>query len=371
MAFRSTFAFAALLFLGGCGAPTPEWTWQLPAGFPTPAVPQDNPMSTAKVELGRRLFYDKRLSRNGQQACAGCHEQARAFTDGRVTALGSTGEVHRRNAQGLTNVAYAPTVTWANPLLNTLERQALLPLLGDTPVELGFGGREAELFARLAMDADYARRFQEAFPEEQGEVSLVTITKALGAFQRTLLSGGAPYDKWAAGDAAALSDSAKRGMDLFNSERLECYHCHGGFTFSDSVAHAGTALPETIFHNTGLYDVDRQGSYPLSDTGVFEVTNRAADMGRFRAASLRNATVTAPYMHDGSVATLADVIDVYAAGGRARLQNGQPSPLQSDLVRGFTLTADEKADLLAFLESLTDDSFLTDARHADPFAAPP
>jgi cytochrome c peroxidase len=361
-----------VLALAGCGGPVPApWVWRLPPGFPEPKVPDDNPMSEDKVQLGRRLFYDRRLSRNGEQACASCHQQARAFTDGRPVAVGSTGEHHRRNALGLANVAYASSLTWGNPLITTLERQALLPLLGETPVELGWAGHEDELFARLASDADYAKRFAAAFPEEKGAIHLGTITRALAAFERTLLSTDAPYDRWVRGDAAALSDAAKRGMDLFNSERLECYHCHAGFTFSDSVSHAGTQLPETIFHNTGLYDVDRQGSYPLSDQGVFEVTGRAQDMGRFRAPTLRNVTLTAPYMHDGSIATLSDVVDTYAAGGRAKQLNGQPSPLQSDLVRGFTLTADEKADLMAFLESLTDTSFVQDARHADPFAPAP
>lgn len=363
---------SALLFLAGCGSPAPAtWTWHLPPGFPEPKVPADNPMTEEKVQLGRRLFYDKRLSRNGTQACAGCHEQAKAFTDGKPVAIGSTGEHHRRNALSLTNVAYASSLTWGNPLINTFERQALLPLLGETPVELGWAGHEDELFARLAADADSAKRFAAAFPEDRGEISLATITKALAAFQRTLLSGDSPYDRWSAGDAAALSDSARRGMDLFNSERLECYHCHAGFTFSDSVSHAGTALPETIFHNTGLYDVDRMGSYPLTDQGVLEVTGKAADMGHFRAPTLRNVTLTAPYMHDGSLATLSDVVDAYAAGGRAKQQNGTASPSQSDLVRGFTLTADEKADLMAFLEALTDTSFVQDARHADPFAPAP
>ncbi|MDX2015661.1 MAG: di-heme enzyme [Myxococcaceae bacterium] len=367
-----------VVVLAACGgmAPGPAdagpgFDWHLPKGFPTPTVPADNPMTDEKVELGRRLFYDVRLSKNRTQACASCHEQRRAFTDGRPVGIGSTGEAHPRNAQGLANVAYVPTLTWANPLLATLERQALLPLLGEHPVELGFAGAEGELFERLATEGDYAERFARAFPDEAPSISLVTITRALAAFQRTLLSGNSPYDRWVNGDASALSDSAKRGLELFNSEALECYHCHAGFNFSDSVAHAGTAAPETPFHNTGLYNLDGNGAYPAGNAGLFDITGRLGDMGRFRAPSLRNLTVTAPYMHDGSIATLRDVITHYAQGGRSKRMTGALSPLQSDLVRGFTLSAQETDDLLAFLESLTDAEFLSNPAFSSPFGTGP
>ena len=343
----------------------PGWAWNLPAGFPTPTVPAENPMSAAKVELGRRLFFDVRLSRNGTQACAGCHEQARAFTDARPVAIGSTGQHHRRNAQGLANVAFASTLTWANPLVTTLERQALLPLFGETPVELGWAGHEAELLTRFATDADMAERFEHAFPGEG--VTLDTLTRALGSFERTLISSHAPWDAYTAGDASALSDDAQAGLLLFNSERLECYHCHTGFTFSDSVAHAGTTVVEKFFHNTGLYDVDGAGSYPSTDTGLVEVTERIGDMGRFRAPSLRNLRFTAPYLHDGSLATLDQVLDAYAAGGLSRQHTGTPSPLQSDLVRGFTLSPDERRQVLAFLDALNDEAFVTDPALRDPW----
>jgi cytochrome c peroxidase len=369
---------ALLVLLAACGPGErttadagPGFDWQLPKGFPIPSAPADNPMTAAKVELGRRLFYDARLSKNRTQACASCHEQRLAFTDGKALAVGSTGERHPRNAQSLANVAYVATLTWANPLLTTLERQALIPLVGEHPVELGFAGEEELLFTRLRTEDDYAARFQAAFPDEGGAISLVTITKALAAFQRTLLSGDAPYDRWVNGDAAALSASAKRGLELFNSEALECYHCHAGFTFADSVAHAGTPTPDTPFHNTGLYNLDGNGAYPMGNAGLFDVTTRPGDMGRFRAPSLRNVSVTAPYMHDGSIATLRDVITHYAQGGRAKRMTGMLSPLQSDLVRGFTLTAQETDDLLAFLEALTDERFLTNPAYSNPFGASP
>ena len=164
-----------------------------------------------------------------------------------------------------------------------------------------------------------------------------------------------------------MSDDAQAGLLLFNSERLECYHCHTGFTFSDSVAHAGTTVVEKFFHNTGLYDVDGAGSYPSTDTGLVEVTERIGDMGRFRAPSLRNLRFTAPYLHDGSLATLDQVLDAYAAGGLSRQHTGTPSPLQSDLVRGFTLSPGERRQVLAFLDALNDETFVTDPALRDPW----
>ncbi|EPX60913.1 Di-heme Cytochrome c peroxidase [Cystobacter fuscus DSM 2262] len=369
---------SALACLGsGCGdrpppAPEPEkYQWRLPAGFPTPLVPADNPMTEAKVQLGRRLFYDKRLSLNGTQSCASCHEQARAFTDGRTHGLGSTGALHRRNVQGLANIAYATSFTWANPSIPSLEVQVLSPLLGKEPVELGFGDKEEELLARLRADADLSARFAEAFPEEAEPVSMASLTRALASFERTLLSGNAPYDQYLEGNTKALSPAAKRGMELFFSERLECNHCHQGFNFQDGATHEGAGEAVLPFHNTGLYNEDGMGAYPATDPGLIELTGRPEDMGSFRSPSLRNVALTAPYMHDGSIATLSEVLDHYAAGGRARmLDSSRTSPLRSSFVRGFTLTPEEKADVVAFLEALTDPEFLTDPRFADPALHP-
>lgn len=354
--------------LCACGpAPATPWVWSLPTGTPAPKVPADNQLTTQKVALGRRLFYDVRLSRNEQQACSTCHEQAKAFTDGRQHAVGSTGQNHRRNVQPLMNIGWASALTWASPLIGTLERQAMLPLFGESPVELGWAGHEDELVARFAMSRDDAVLFEAAFPNEG--VTVENITKALASFERTMISFGSPYDRYVAGDASALSADAKAGLELFNTERLECYHCHVGFTFSDAVAHENTgAAVDRPFHNTGLYDTDGRGAYPVTDTGVYELTNKATDMGKFRAPTLRNLRFTAPFMHDGSIATLGEVIDVYAAGGRAMLQSGKPNPLQSNLVRGFVLTADERRQLEAFLDSLNDDAFIAEPSLSDPFA---
>jgi cytochrome c peroxidase len=196
--------------------------------------------------------------------------------------------------------------------------------------------------------------------------------RSIAAFVRTINSFNAPYDRYMRGDAQAMSESAERGMDLFFSERLECFHCHGGFNFTDSTTHAGNDVDRVGYHNTGLYNLNGVGAYPADNTGLFDMTGEPRDMGRFKAPSLRNIAVTAPYMHDGSVATLEDVIANYERGGR-RIEDGEQagdgrlSPYKSEFISGFELSAGERADLLAFLESLTDDSVLTDPRFSNPF----
>lgn len=355
--------------------PAPEsvvYEWQLPPGFPPPVVPDDNPMTSAKVELGRHLFYDTRLSDNGTYSCATCHEQALAFTDAKGQAVGSTGQTHPRGSMSLANVAYAATLTWGHPFLASLERQAQLPMFGDTPIELGLRS-QAELEARLAGIPEYVESFAAAFPEAAAPVSLESAGRAIASFQRSLISGSAPFDRWLmTGDESAIGDDAKRGFALFNSETFECYHCHGGFAFTDHVVFADMAFPQVLFHNTGLYNVDGRGGFPAPNTGVEGVSENPADMGRFKAPTLRNIAVTAPYMHDGSIATLSEVLDHYAAGGRTIQAGpnagvGSQSPFKSNFVRGFRMTEGERADLLAFLESLTDREFLENPAHADPF----
>ncbi len=357
---------------GGGSSPDPgeAYAWALPAGFPMPAVPADNPMSAPKVELGRRLFYDVRLSGNQTTSCASCHVQELAFTDGRARGLGSTGALHPRGPQQLANLAWFRAFTWANSVVPSLEAQALVPMTGQDPVELGISGMDETVAARLEADPAYLPLFRASFP---GEVQLVTfpnITKALAAFERTLVSGNSPYDRYQRGDATALSAPARRGMDLFFSDRIGCAKCHSGFGFTDAAGAPGEAGNPFPFHNIGLYDLDGRGAYPADGTGLMALTSRPEDMGRFRTPPLRNVAVTAPFMHDGSVATLSEVIDIFSAGGRARMQTGVPSPLQSPLVQGFTITAGEKADLLAFLQALTDEEFLRDPRFSDPFTSP-
>lgn len=353
-------AVAVLLLTGTAAAETP-WVWDLPAWVPRPRVPADNPMTVEKVALGRQLFYDTQLSINGKGACATCHIQAKAFTDGRPVGIGVTGEKHVRNSMGLANVAYVPVLTWANPLLHSLEQQALVPMFGEHPVELGLAGQEEALFARLKADSRYPPLFKAAFPAQDGAISLRSITQALASFQRSLTSFNSPYDRYRyGGEASAISPAAKRGEALFFSERLECFHCHGGITFSNAVTHERMAFVEAGFHQTGLYNMDGKGSYPANNPGAIEVTGQPEDMGRFRTPSLRNVAVTAPYMHDGSIPTLNAVFDHYARGGRAR------SAQTDQLIVGFALSKQERADLIAFLRSLTDQRLLTNPAYGPP-----
>ncbi|MGE3270256.1 MAG: MbnH family di-heme enzyme [Chloroflexota bacterium] len=356
-------------------APT-DFYADLPPWLPRPIVPDDNPLTPEKVELGRRLFYDTRLSVTGEMSCGTCHQQARAFTDGLPVAVGATGQPHPRNTMTLTNVAYLPVLTWANPTLEHLEQQALIPLFGETPVEQGLAGREQQLFELFRTDPEYARLFPSSFPGEADPYTLGTMTRALGAFQRTLISYDAPYDRYRYGrDPGAISDLAKRGERLFFSEDLECHHCHSGLNMTDSIRHQRLAFTEVAFHNTALYNLDGRGAYPGQNTGLREITGRPEDMGRFRTPTLRNIALTAPYMHDGSIPDLDGVLDHYRQGGRTIADGphagvGRTSPLKSIFLVGFSLSQADRAAVLAFLESLTDESFLHDPRFSDPFDPP-
>jgi len=366
-------AIAVLAIAGWLAWPDVAYDWRLPDGQPPPRVPADNPMSAAKVELGRRLFYDRRLSVTGEMSCATCHRQALAFTDGLARSVGATGERHPRSAMSLVNAGYAARLNWANHLQDRLEIQALTPLFGEAPVEMGMGGREADVVALLREDAEYRRLLPEAFPADADPSSVLNVLRALASFTRSIVSFDSPYDRYLRGDAEALSAPAKRGMELFFSERLECFHCHGGFNFTDSSTHASAVVENVGFHNNGLYNVGGTGAYPPDNTGLYDLTGERRDMGRFKAPTLRNVALTAPYMHDGSLATLEDVLAHYARGGRLldegpHAGDGRLSPYKSPFVRGFELSASEETDVLAFLEALTDPGLASDPRYADPFA---
>src|SRR5210317_495380 len=195
------------------------YEWELPPDVPVPVVPADNPMSKAKVELGRWLFYDKRLSGNETMSCASCHIQALAFTDGKPRSIGSTGEIHPRSSMSLVNVAYASRLTWANPLLDRLEDQALTPLLGDNPVEMGLGGSEDRFADLLRSEEHYSRLVRKAFPGDADPHSLLNGVRSIAAFVRTIISFDSAYDRYMSGDEDALNASAQRGLELFFSER--------------------------------------------------------------------------------------------------------------------------------------------------------
>jgi len=349
----------------------------LPDWMPLPLEPASNRLNAAKAELGRRLFYDVRLSADKSKSCASCHRQELAFTDGLPVSPGVTGQLTPRNSMSLANVAYAPVLTWANPLLHSLEQQALVPLIGQEPVEMGMANLDAELIARLKAEPIYRELFPKAFPDRDGEISLATVVRALSAFQRTIISVNSPYDRYRyEGDIDAMPDAAIRGEALFFSEKFECHHCHNNINMNDTILHARAPHPEIAFNNTGLYNIDGKGAYPANNTGIAELTGRPEDMGRFKAPSLRNVAITAPYMHDGSIATLDEVLDHYAAGGRTIGEGphagvGRDNPLKSSFVPGFEMTADERAELIAFLRSFTDEKFLTDPRYSDPWKKEP
>jgi cytochrome c peroxidase len=350
-----------------------DYDLELPNWMPPPLEPASNRLNAAKAELGRRLFYDVRLSADKTKSCASCHRQELAFTDGLPVSPGVTGQLTPRNSMSLANVAYAPVLTWANPLLYTLEQQALVPLVGQEPVEMGMANLDAELIVRLKAEPLYRELFPKAFPDRSGEISLATVVRALSAFQRTIVSANSPYDRYRyEGDIDAMPDAAIRGEALFFSEKFECHHCHNNINMSDTIRHARAPHPEIAFNNTGLYNIDGKGAYPANNTGIAELTGRPEDMGRFRAPSLRNVAITAPYMHDGSIATLDDVLDHYAAGGRTISQGphagiGRDNPLKSSFVPGFDISPEERADLIAFLQSFTDEEFLTNPKFSNPW----
>jgi cytochrome c peroxidase len=230
-----------------------------------------------------------------------------------------------------------------------------------------------QILARLAADPYYKTAFSAAFPETADPIAFKSIIDAIATFERGLVSVGSRYDLYLQGKAE-LGEAEQRGHDLFFGEKAECHHCHGSSNLDDQFVHAKSREVETPFHNTGLYNIDGRGAYPHPNRGLLETSGEASDMGRFRAPSLRNVAVTAPYMHDGSVATLEEVIEIYAQGGRkidtgSNAGDGRASPLKSDLIVRIELTKDEKADLVAFLRTLTDESFLASPRFADPWTA--
>jgi len=335
------------------------WAWELPPGIPEPVVPADNPMSSAKVELGRALFFDVRLSYDQTMSCGSCHAPERGFGDGEVTPSGSTGEVLARNSQGLANVAYFSAYTWANPLLVSLEAQALVPLFADVPIELGAQRDTEGILQRLREDEALLDGFGRAFPDEEEPVSVTSIIRALASYQRSLVDLDAPYDRFVQGDEAALDGAAQRGLTLFLSERVGCARCHPPPFFTVNVRTVDEPERAPIFVNTGLYNLDGEGAYPEGNAGLYEVTADPADIGRFRVPSLRSVGATAPYMHDGSVSSLAEVVDIYAAGGRVISDgpwagDGRLSPLKSPMIEPLYLIPEERADLVAFLRSLGD-----------------
>lgn len=346
--------------------PTVELPFAVPEHFPAPRIPDDNVPTAARVALGEQLFFDTRLSANQTQSCGSCHFGRLAFADGKNKPTGSTGDLVPRNAMALANVAYFSTYTWANPILSTLEQQAMVPLFAEHPnaVELGITAVVDEVEDRFANDDDSAATFAAAYGsaddssvDDDGDdvVSIKNAVKAIASYERSLISGDSRYDRYVyGGDPDALNDEEKLGLVLFNSERAECYHCHGGVFFTTATVAENSIVTESGFENNGVHNVDGDDA-PDEHLGLATITGEARDRGRFRVPSLRNVALTAPYMHDGSIATLEDVVAHYVRGGTR-------SSRQSELVQPLDLDAREQAALVAFLKALSDEAFV--ARHS-------
>lgn len=347
----------------------------VPDHFSLPAIPEFNVPTEAKIDLGRHLFYDQRLSANGTQSCASCHFQELAFTDAVITPEGSTGDVLVRNSQGLANAVYHATLTWANDAFLEIENQLEVPIRADNPIELGVTEAVVdEVLARFDNDEQYQEKFLAAFPDATEGATITKIIYALASFCRTLISGGSAYDKYLLGDDNALTEQQKQGLQLFNGEKFECFHCHTGINFTTSYRD-NNSDPNTQtypFFNNGLYNIGGTGDYPDVDQGLYDLTQQSTDKGAFRPQSLRNVALTAPYMHDGSMDNLRAVLEHYARGGRlietgVNAGDGRLNPFKSGLIAGFDATDEELDAVEAFLESLSDYEFINNANFSNPF----
>ena len=328
------------LLLAACASPTPSPEPTAVAtvaaiSLPTPPpdwppilVPSDNPITPAKVELGRQLFYDPVLSASKAMSCATCHHPDMGFSNGQTVSIPRSG-APPRNVPALWNVGFNRFIQWDGSE-QLLESQAWLPL--TLPNEMA--SDPAEVKARLQAIPAYVELFDAAFGGNDVEtVTFDNVTRALAVFQRTLISQNSAYDRYVAGDSAALTTQQQRGMDLFFSERTHCAECHQPPLF---------ALEN--FRVTGI---------PSDDLGRAAVSEKGIK-GAFKVPTLRNVALSAPYMHNGALATLDEVVQFYADGaGRVN-----DFPLVDPLLKGFDLTAEEKADLVAFLNALTDESQL-------------
>jgi cytochrome c peroxidase len=328
-------ALATLIVLGGIASSalagevvkSGSWSMTLPLGLQAAAayVPDDNPMNDDKVALGRFLYFDTRLSKDMTIACATCHIPFHGFADPHRTSVGVDGKLGVRNSPTVINRLFSAEQFWDGRAAD-LERQAHGPL--TNPVEMAMGSHD-EVVARVRAVPGYAPLFKKAFGADT--IDLDRIGKAIAAYERTVVSGNSPYDRYQAGDKDALSASAVRGMELFNG-KANCKTCHSGFNFTDES-----------YNNIGVGT-----NKPTPDNGRFDVTKAAEDRGKWKTPTLRNITQTAPYMHDGSEGTLTEVIEFYDRGGNA-------NPNLSKEMRPLKLSAQEKRDLVAFLEALTGD----------------
>lgn len=310
----------------GCAA---DFEVDVPADFPELPVPADNALTDARVSLGKRLFYDTQLSRTRDVACGSCHLAVNAFADPRRVSVGVDGRTGSRNAPSIVNVAYNTSFFWDGGA-PTLEQQAIGPIINPLEMDMKIG----DVVARLESDPTYVDAFADAYDTRPSPGAL---TKALASFMRTIISGDSRYDRFQRGDKTALSDAEQRGMAIFTGERGECFHCHVGFNFTNNG-----------FRNNNLYA-------QYEDIGRARVTELDSDIGKFKVPTLRNVALTAPYMHDGSLATLDDVVEHYSSGG---FESATSDPT----MRPLDLTPEERHDLVAFLSALTDETLATNPK---------
>ncbi len=344
---------------GPLAAPRSKEQVGFPAALTASVIPPGSPLTPAAVALGEKLFFESRLSGNGTVACATCHDPARAFTDNRPLSIGIHGRVGQRNAPTILNALYNETQFW-DGRVHTLEQQAALPI--TNPLEMGSASL-GDAVSKIAGDKEYQAQFKEAYG---GGVNAEDMLRAIATYERTLASFDSPFDHFVAGDAAAISDSAKRGWDLFNT-KAHCNRCHA----LTEEKRDTTVFTDNDFHNIGIgilrhrvvplaQQAERelaQGDLQAIDTaaitsdqsvlGRFLVTKKPSNIAAFKTPDLRNVLVTGPYFHDGSQETLWDVVDHYNKG------DGLQNPWLDEDIQPLALTEPEIDDVVAFLASLT------------------
>ena len=344
---------------GPLARPRSQDQFGLPASLTASVMQPASPLTPATVALGEKLFFESRLSGDGTVACATCHDPARAFTDGRPTSVGIDGRVGQRNAPTVLNALYNKTQFW-DGRVNTLEQQAALPI--TNPFEMG-SASIGDAISRIAGDKDYQDQFMQAFGRDVNEQDML---RAIANYEQTLVSFDSPFDHFIAGDKNAISDSAKRGWELFNT-KARCNLCHALTDKQRDV----TVFTDNEFHNIGIeiirhhvvplaQQVERelaQGSLQAIDDaaieseisvlGRFLITKKKSDLASFKTPDIRNILVTGPYFHDGSMQTLWDIADHYNKG------DGVTDPWLDDDMQPLALTEPEIDDLVAFLASLT------------------
>lgn len=323
---------------------------------------QQKNIAFGKIALGQKLFFDNRLSYNQQKSCASCHDPKFCFSDGYRTSAGTDGYNVKHNAPSLLNVVFLNHLTWADSSVHDLSQQMRNPLFNENPRELGIKGHEQIVLENIGNDSMYQKAFKSAFPQQASPIQLDNIINAIAAYESILTSFNSKYDRYLKGQKQVLNQQELAGMKLYQSDRLQCAKCHDKPTLSQRQ--------DLVYANTGLYNMN--GHYPQQDQGLFDYTGNAQDIGKFRIPSLKNVMLTAPYTHNGSVQTITEMIDIYAAAGRKIPDgpfkgDGSLHPNKSKLINGFELTKLEKEQLIAFLNALTDTSNLHLELWKDPF----